>query len=85
MDISKLTLSYKRLLLFSIEYGGYVIWFDRDTYNRSNYSNLLNSLKAKNNVEIYKQKKGTGMLIATPQKLITYPTTLAEAIARFEF
>ena len=35
------------------DYKGYVIWFDRDTYNSSKDSNLFNSLKAKNNVEIY--------------------------------
>ena len=35
------------------EYLGYVIWFDRDTYNKSKDSNLLQSLKSKANVEIY--------------------------------
>ena len=35
------------------DYKGYVIWFDRDTYNSSKDSNLFNSLRAKNNVEIY--------------------------------
>lgn len=35
------------------EYKGYIIWFDRDTYDSSKDSNLLNSLKAKDNVEIY--------------------------------
>lgn len=35
------------------EYKGYVVWFDKDTFNISRDSNLLNSLKAKNNVEVY--------------------------------
>ena len=35
------------------DYKGYVIWFDRDTYNKSKDSNLLNSLKSLDNVEIY--------------------------------
>ncbi|MGK7892182.1 MAG: RloB domain-containing protein [Xenococcus sp. (in: cyanobacteria)] len=35
------------------DYKGYVVWFDRDTYNNSEDSNLLNSLKAKDNVRIY--------------------------------
>ena len=35
------------------DYKGYVIWFDRDTYNSSEDTNLLNSLRAKDNVKIY--------------------------------
>ena len=35
------------------EYIGYVVWFDRDTYDPAKESNLFNSLKANNNVKIY--------------------------------
>lgn len=35
------------------DYKGYVIWFDSDTYNSSQDSNLINSLKTQDNVEIY--------------------------------
>lgn len=37
----------------SDDYKGYVIWFDRDTYNESTDRNLLSSLKSNNLVEIY--------------------------------
>ena len=35
------------------EYLSYVLWFERDTYNPSQDANLLNSLKSKDNVEVY--------------------------------
>ncbi|MEM8677022.1 MAG: RloB domain-containing protein, partial [Cyanobacteria bacterium P01_G01_bin.67] len=35
------------------EYLGYVIWFDRDTYDISRDANLFNSLNSQDNVEIY--------------------------------
>ncbi len=37
----------------SDEYKGYVIWFDRDTYDNSRDVDLLTSLKSQDNVEIY--------------------------------
>ena len=35
------------------EYKGYVLWFDKDTYDSSRDSNFMHSLKAKINVKIY--------------------------------
>ncbi|MEM8722840.1 MAG: RloB domain-containing protein [Cyanobacteria bacterium P01_G01_bin.39] len=35
------------------EYLGYVIWFDRDTYDNSRDSNLFSSLNSRDNVKIY--------------------------------
>ncbi len=43
----------KTINKYGDEYIGYVVWFDRDTYNPAKDSNLFNSLKAKNNVRIY--------------------------------
>ena len=52
------------------EYIGYVIWFDLDTYNKSREYNILNSLKAKDNVEIYISKPcRENLLLAHFQKI----------------